>query len=188
MSTTHPPTEPSVQTDECARDDCTVEFHIAQATEGSYCSPRCAIMARGESILEALRNDHRWCGTCWGLLKEIEDPPESAPECAIGTQTLTPHATKGLRTLEGSERALDRTAWATICECGNTDARHHEPVFNAGDLRDRAENLLAALDQLHAEDRLPHQPTKEVVVRNIVCGSEIRWAFAIGVGLRDAQS
>ncbi|MEE6210833.1 hypothetical protein U3A55_11810 [Salarchaeum sp. III] len=182
MSTSKSPSESDVQTDECAYADCTTEFVVGMAVHGSYCSRDCMLRARGQGPLATLRDDHRWCGTCFARLKEIDPAPEDAPECATGLQTLTESATKGERTRHRDD-VVDSSDWRTICTCGNTEHDHHEPAFNSDDVRRRARNLVAALRDLAREEKLPHHVDGQAVVRNVHVDGEVSWARAIGAGL-----
>lgn len=62
------------ETVEC--EQCGVDHDLAAVVRGSFCSTDCYYRHKGEDALRTVRNDHRFCGTCGGVLKEVTPPDD----------------------------------------------------------------------------------------------------------------
>lgn len=184
MSTSPPPAGTDTSQRECPHCGYTgPDAHTYRA----YCTPECYYQARGQSVLEHLERDHRFCATCWAQIKEVEPATETTPDAFIGFQFPKPSAREGLKTLPSPEDHVDRSRVALICECGNTDHQHHEREYRVlDDLQARLRNLLQALHTLAAEDKLDHEPDHEVFLENVTYEEDrVRYAEAVGRCLYD---
>jgi len=129
MSITIITREPRVDRCTCARDGCDARFSQSGAV-GSYCSVECQARDRGETVLNHLARDHRFCGSCYRPRKVVYRPDESdvpdlrkkallIRESFVGFETLTEFA-------EGGPYGIE-------CNCGTTDHRTAEHLFRAGE-------------------------------------------------------
>ena len=129
---------------ECALDDCDAEFGVSAAV-GSYCSRKCRRRDRGRRLLRDIRQDHRFCWSCFRQRKEIERPPDNAlrgrgrftAEALIGFEYETEHVEHGPHGIE--------------CECGGID--HDMPDFGQRDQTPFHWYLALASRQLVADGR-----------------------------------
>lgn len=88
---------------ECALEECDNERTRTSSVDGSYCSEKCANRARGRGLLRDIRQDHRFCWSCFRQRKEIERPTNEARRglapitdaALIGYEYLTPAAERG---------------------------------------------------------------------------------------------
>jgi len=79
MSTAPTPSQPQVSdrvTYDCAAEGCDEERHPETSVKGSYCSQACYLRSRGRSFLNTLRDDHKFCYTCFARLKTIQAPDD----------------------------------------------------------------------------------------------------------------
>lgn len=145
---------------------------------GSYCSRRCFDADRGESALARIADDHRWCGTCFRPIKEIEPPPDGVsvtvgpPEhparrdtdlvadVLVGYQYPTEHMERAVDEFggagDGDARPLQRTRWA--CECGAVDPHDQHDLVRDQQPEQTAAALWAALARLAKEDTFQQNP------------------------------
>lgn len=102
--------------DTCADPDCDQEYPVPNAVAGSYCSQDCADRHDGRRLLRNIREDHRFCWSCWRARKEIERPTAYArrqldtwriDDAVVGFEYHTRHVDLGDHGLE--------------CECGAVD-------------------------------------------------------------------
>lgn len=121
----------SQETDSCARDGCSETFSIQEAVAGSYCSLDCSDRAEAASLLAHIRQDHKYCATCFGVKKDIEPPkpaqsfdktgsgwvPEDADSATIEWygQETSEQAAVGFEHL--TDRA-ERGPYGVECVCG----------------------------------------------------------------------
>jgi len=66
-----------VKTGRCALPECRDTFPVTNAVQGSYCSRDCYNRHRGRRILRNVRQDHRFCWSCWRPRKTLEQPSEA---------------------------------------------------------------------------------------------------------------
>ncbi|GGM64409.1 hypothetical protein J2752_000434 [Halarchaeum rubridurum] len=147
-----PLSESDVQTDECARDDCDVEFDVHRgAVAGSYCSRDCAWRDQG-GVLKTIVHDHRFCATCFARIKETVSPDDDWRE----------------RHASALESALDQGGEFVAGEGGQmvldaTDCDHHrvtsvDAVIGVQYLTDQADHGLRSLPSPDASDRATWAP------------------------------
>ena len=106
----------------CAHPDCDADRTAHSSVAGSYCSERCAALDTGASFLRAVRQDHRFCWSCFRQRKEIERPSDAArrgrgrytAEAMVGFEFPTKHVEVGPHGLE--------------CHCGAID--HDTPEWD----------------------------------------------------------
>lgn len=125
MSVLNPPRE------SCTCAYCEGPRNPQASVAGSYCSQSCHEAHRREraanDLLNKVRQDHRFCFTCFRQLKEVAKPPSRAPDCAIGLQYLTEHADVGeksrlrFETNRPDGPSPDRVRTGTVCTCGATE-------------------------------------------------------------------
>lgn len=60
---------------ECAHSECDVE-RDPKASVGSFCSQECHYRDRGRKVLDELKRDHRFCATCFSIIKEVQAPSD----------------------------------------------------------------------------------------------------------------
>lgn len=104
---------------DCAREGCDETRTEHTSVAGSYCSEACANRAAGAALLRDLRNDHRFCGTCFRLRKDVEQPSDEYArqagwtalirEAVVGHEHLTEHVTTGPHGVECRCSAVDHT-------------------------------------------------------------------------------
>jgi hypothetical protein len=107
---------------DCAFDGCDNDRTPSSSVAGSYCSTECATLATGRSFLEDIKQDHRFCWSCFRQRKEIERPTDEArrglgpvtDEALIGYEYSTPHVSEGV--------------WGLECTCGAVD--HDTPAYD----------------------------------------------------------
>lgn len=95
------------KTDTCDHPDCESEYTIQNAV-GGYCSQACADRHAGAKLLRAIRQDHRFCWSCWRALKTVETPTAEArrglgpvtDEALVGYEDTTRHVDQGPHGLE----------------------------------------------------------------------------------------
>lgn len=140
----------------CHNPACGEYRNPEKSVRGSYCSAECYFRHRGHKALKNLEKDHRFCRTCFGRVKEIEDPPEGldVPEFVVGYQYGTPRATT-------AAREYDRDGLPPLirqrlgCRCGATDLRKFDPALATVDPEETIGNLVVALREKYREDKLP---------------------------------
>lgn len=131
---------------ECSREGCTERFASPESIRGSYCSTACADRDRGQDVIDHLRRDHRFCGTCLRPRKVVYRPADAdvedlrrkallIRESFVGFETLTEHAHMGPHGIE--------------CRCGAIDHRGTESWLRDGEPWEWW--LLRAVDQLRHE-------------------------------------
>lgn len=177
MSTTNPP---SRETYECTV--CGIATPAPETIEGNYCSRDCYHRKRGQRLLNLLRHDHRYCYTCFRQRKTIDRPNPSAPDCVIGFEYPTQHATTGQITDQIDEyRELVRMG--TICRCGNTDHTSREAVIQDQHFRQVVANLYYALEAVRQEGQHEHQISITALADALRDQKhEEGWDFALAVG------
>lgn len=106
----------------CAHNDCTNTRTQSSSVDGSYCSRDCADHAHGAALLNDIKQDHRFCWSCFRQRKRVERPPKEAlrglgritADAVIGYQSPTPAVQQGDYGLE--------------CRCGAVT--HNTPDWN----------------------------------------------------------
>jgi len=123
--------------DTCAFPDCDKEFQVLNAVAGSYCSQECHDRHAGRRLLRTIRQDHRFCWSCWRPRKELEQPTEEYRTRAFATsgvgltvdgegaltaerygQELSNEAVVGF---EHHSRHVTMGPYGLECECGAID-------------------------------------------------------------------
>lgn len=173
------PTPP--ETDVCDHPNCTTHYPPSEGING-HCTHTCATRHRGQRLLNLLRYDHRFCYKCFRQLKTIDKPSPSAPECVIGFQYHTHHATTGQITDQLDEyRELVRIG--TICRCGQTDHAAREPAIQDQDFRQVVANLYYALETVRQEGQHDHDLDITALAETLrEQTDEESWDFALAVG------
>jgi len=105
----------------CAHDDCNNTRTQTSSVDGSYCSRDCADRSAGQAFLQDIKQDHRFCWSCFRQRKRVERPPKKAlrglgrvtADAVIGYQSPTPAVQQGDYGLE--------------CTCGAVD--HNTPDY-----------------------------------------------------------
>ena len=172
--------EPSPRTGECGRSECDAEFPVHGAYKGAFCSRQCHLQHRGQKALNVIRNDHRWCATCFRKLKEIERPPMDAPEFVVGYQYPTEHMRPSVdsRGALGVEQHWRR--WG--CECGNVDHRHRDDILEDVEIDGAVYNLLVCLHELEADGPLTERADPDRLF-GALRQRWRDWEYAIGAAL-----
>ena len=107
---------------DCSFEDCDQQRTPSSSVAGSYCSTECAARATGRSFLDDVRQDHRFCWSCFRQRKEIERPTDETlrgrgrhtAEAIVGYQYSTEHTDEG--------------SWGLECTCGAVD--HDTPAYD----------------------------------------------------------
>lgn len=122
---------------QCDRDACDESYRAGTGHAG-YCSDRCWAWGRADQLLDTVRNDHRFCASCFRRLRTITPPPDEAffgtnqvtARAAIGWAMAEPETTRvdgEVLTLEQTPTGLEAVATDRLtrrqgCSCGTT---HH---------------------------------------------------------------
>ncbi|QRY26378.1 MULTISPECIES: hypothetical protein [Halobacterium] len=76
-ATNQPEPQPSNEPEyDCGRDDCDNSRSPSTTVAGSFCSQACATRHHGQHLLNLIRHDNRYCYTCFGRLKDVQEPTE----------------------------------------------------------------------------------------------------------------
>jgi len=102
---------------ECGLDECENTRTKTSSVKGSFCSHECAARHEGRKLLRNIRDDHRFCWSCWRARKTIERPTAEArrglgpitDDALVGFEYQTEHVEMGPHGLE--------------CECGACEHR-----------------------------------------------------------------
>lgn len=210
MSTTTSPT--TEETYECAH--CGGPRRPSTSVAGSFCSTECHREHRREKraaeVLRELEQDHRWCATCGRQLKEIEaggcslvvkpsahQEWTAASDVWVGIQHRTAHADIGEVSLDttddGTVLTDDRVATGTVCECGNTDHRHAEPIIRQRSPFETAHYLGIAVETLRSEGKHDVDVDRQTLIESLLdqllpvedADLDLRAALADAVTLTD---
>jgi len=100
---------------ECSLEDCDNERTRTSSVDGSYCSRACADRARGRALLRDIRQDHRFCWSCFRQRKKVERPTD---EARSGWSLLIDEAVVGY---ESPTPAVERGDYGLECKCGAVD-------------------------------------------------------------------
>lgn len=92
----------------CGHGDCDNDRTASTSVAGSYCSRECRDRADGKGLLEDIRQDHRFCWSCFRQRKSIEKPPaqvkrgrgKHTAEAIVGFEYLTEHSERGSHGIE----------------------------------------------------------------------------------------
>jgi len=103
------------ETYRCELPDCDNTRTPSSSVAGSFCSQECAARHRGRAVLRDLRQDHRWCLSCWRERKEIERPTAAA------RRGLGPQTDAALVGYEYTTEHVDRGPYGLECTCGAVD-------------------------------------------------------------------
>lgn len=93
---------------DCERDGCDETRTRSTSVGGSYCSRECYNRSTGSNLLRDIRQDHRFCWSCWRARKEIERPTAESrrglgpitDDALVGYEYYTEHAEMGPYGLE----------------------------------------------------------------------------------------
>lgn len=141
---------------------CNRPFRKATGVRGSFCSHRCYSIHRrrkdARDILNQLDRDHRFCGTCFRQTKTVDEPPGERwglPDCLVGFEYATEHATEAETTVSVDEYGRERIVGHSGkgCECGNTAHYQSEPALQSRFAFETAHFLVDSVDTLHAEGK-----------------------------------
>ncbi len=113
---------------------------------------------RARDLLNTLRFDHRFCASCFRQTKTVDTPPNNQwglPDCVIGFEDTTEHATEGDVTVSVDEYGRERIAGhsGSVCECGNTSHVQEEPALQTRFAFENGQYLREALAELRAEGK-----------------------------------
>lgn len=192
---------------ECSRSGCSTTTAEPNLVEGSYCSQQCADLVAGESLLEHIRHDHRFCHSCFRQLKEIERPPAHRTlvvgpvdhdnvsptfrDCLIGFEHLTEHADLGERSRDyvdhGDEprpTAGDAVITGTVCKCGTTDHRDDylrlDEVVSVENAATRLCRILGVLGREGQHDKTIDVAALLSALEDQADGDKLDWQLALG--------
>lgn len=154
--------------------------HPEKSVRGSYCSRKCYYRHKGHKALKNVEKDHRFCRTCFARVKEIEDPPDDAPDFVVGYQYGTPAATTAAREYDRDGVARPLVKQRIGCECGATDLRHWDETLAETDRVSTMINLVAALREKEREDKVPFLDYRRLFTAYRDTGD---LEYAVGVGL-----
>lgn len=170
------------KTDECAHPECDTSFTVDRAIDGSYCSDDCRLQHRGVKALNAVKNDHRWCATCFRRIKTISKPPSGYPDFVIGYQYPTEHmvVAEDARGGDGEPPRLEFTRWS--CQCGNVDMSHRDEIIEDVEIEGIVFNLLTCLRELEADGPLEERADKDRLF-DALRERWRDWPYAIGYAL-----
>jgi len=107
---------------ECALEECDGERTRTSSVDGSYCSRECADRARGRGLLRDIRQDHRFCWSCFRQRKEIERPTD---EARSGWSLLIDEAVVGY---QYPTKVVEQGPHGLECKCGAID--HDDPGYD----------------------------------------------------------
>lgn len=74
MNTTTQTDEPQQVT--CEYENCVATGERWEFFNGEYCGSDCYHRAKGADVLAIIADDHRFCGSCFGVIRDIVTPPE----------------------------------------------------------------------------------------------------------------
>ena len=100
---------------ECSLEDCDDERTRTSSVDGSFCSRDCADQAHGRALLQDIKQDHRFCWSCFRQRKRVERPTD---EALRRVDTITADALVGY---ESATPAVKRGDYGLECECGAVD-------------------------------------------------------------------
>jgi len=100
---------------ECSLEECDNKSTRTSIVDGSFCSRACADRAQGRALLRDIRQDHRFCWSCFRQRKRVERPTD---EALRGLGAVTADALVGY---ESPTAAVERGDWGLECECGAVD-------------------------------------------------------------------
>jgi len=149
---------------------CREQFEKPTGFDADHCSEKCYFERKGSKALNLIKHDHRFCGSCFRQLKEIEKPPEATLEeltnetsqALVGFQYRTPNATTATKSFKGSDEYTRIYARGTGCECGITDTREEDPDLRELELAAVLARVIKRFRELHAEGQLDQQIDKDV--------------------------
>lgn len=174
----------------CEDPDCDSRVPPEETVEGSYCSRECYQRSRGRPLLDLFKHDHRWCYTCFRQLKEIDRPPETAPDCVAGFQYHTEHGELGQVARRRTKYQFE-TETGTICECGNANTRERENLLREADIQTVVLKLHRGLVALRREGQ--HDKHIDIHALIAVLRTQARqgndWDFprAVGAAIEDEE-
>lgn len=148
---------------------------------GSFCSVRCHDDHRREkaaaNVLEVIREDHRFCSTCFRLIAEVEKPPEKwgIPSCVIGYQYGTKHA----RTVWQESNGRKKTGIG--CQCGNCQHYHGDETLRRRRLITATHYLNCAADLLRIEGKIDTAVDRERLFDAVIDVGAIRPALEVAL-------
>jgi hypothetical protein len=155
-----------------------------------YCSQECVHRNTGESILNVLKHDHRFCHGCFTKLKEISRPTDEqlrqieglhSKESVIGFQYGTEHAETGEQTVKWKTGRKDIIGTGICCgNCGTTD--HRDDFQRDFRIQDAAKRLSERITELREEGQFDYTFSAADFVQawNENTGD---WEYAVGVAV-----
>jgi hypothetical protein len=129
----------------CAAADCTNTRTPSSSVDGSYCSRDCADHARAHHLLTDIKQDHRFCYSCFRQRKTIERPPD---ETRRGWSPLIDEAVIGI---EHPTEHVDLGPYGLECTCGALT--HDDPKYRQHEPGTFEQYLAAASHQLVEDGR-----------------------------------
>jgi len=126
------------ETYRCDFPECEQTYPRTAAVDGSYCSRECAARHRGRRFLADIRQDHRWCWSCWYQRKQIEAPTAETRRRLDG-----PIIREALVGYEYPTEHVDRGPYGLACQCGAVDHDIEDWVRRDGRERELLADLVA---------------------------------------------
>lgn len=100
------------------------------AVGGSYCSTECRDRATGDRVLGHLRQDHRFCGSCYRPRKTVYRPADSEVEKLRSKALIIRESFVGFEELT---EFVSEGPYGIECNCGTIAHRDSEPLFRDGE-------------------------------------------------------
>jgi len=165
---------------------CGESFEIGYNAE--YCSKECVHKSRGESVLNIIKHDHRFCFSCFTKIKEVERPTDEqlrqiegqhSADAVIGFQYKEPEADIGEITAKAD--TIDTVVTGIVCgNCGTTD--HRDSFQRDLSVKQAAKRLRERVKETREEGQHSFDFSTEAFVEawNESGGD---WEYALGVAL-----
>lgn len=190
VSTTQTPPRESYECTACGDD-----YPAGSAYAGSYCSDVCYHQHKGRDVIRDIKQDQRWCATCFRPVKEIEQPPSTKTLFVEGPrgrddETLQKdvlighqHPTEQTRWVVDEQEMpnaflpLERSRWG--CSCGAVNPSTQSAILQRIHAKTVITSLLTCLAQLHDEGNVAHHPSREALF-DALRERPFDWAYAAG--------
>lgn len=186
-TTTTPTSSPRHSNREC--NHCTHVIAPDCFYAPGYCSRYCYHAHQGRKVLTNIRDDHKFCFTCFKQLKTLERARSRDPDVFTGYQYPTEHARRGLVDRYPADSRIDipdhadYTRIGIVCECGQTHHRSRESVIQETSFRDIVESLYYALHHFKQNGRHDYEITIQGLADALRAQSGIQgWDFELAVG------
>lgn len=175
---------------------CSESYPASEKVKGSYCSERCYYQHKGDSALSQIKDDHRWCATCFRPVKTtwkpnrtlIVEPADHDQDVQyknvlIGYQHPTEHMVWAT-TDDAREPADHRPRQCWGCECGNLDLSTRDETLEDVELKQLPARLYWCLQAFAETGALEAEPDREQLFDAL--REEWRdWPYAVGRALYD---